>query len=73
MILYPFIYPLITTAQISFVLLTVSVSLNQYFIVSSKIEINNSKKAQLKECKKAFNYVVAKTYLGLNQILTHCL
>lgn len=58
MILYPFIYPLITTAQISFVLLTVSVSLNQYFIVSSKIEINNSKKAQLKECKKAFNYVI---------------
>lgn len=65
MIMYPFVYPMITTAQISFVLLTVSVSLNQYVIVSRKTEINPSKKAIQKECKKAYVYKLLVYFFSL--------
>jgi hypothetical protein len=58
MLLYPYTYPLITTAQISFVLFTVCVSLNQYVTMSSIKEIKRSKIREKKESQKAFKYTL---------------
>ena len=56
--IYPYIYPLITTFQTASIMLTVSVSLNQFIYIFFNKTNKNSKKIVEKECRTAIVIVL---------------